>query len=203
MDISVIKPGNAPASVSGTTVQSSAGSSQSGGAQQQCPMHPDMSPSHADAAHGRSISGHCSAVHASLVTGIDVQSNGGSPDVYYHCAGTACVSITAHCILQSVLSCLSLGGIFSFTKQLEYSSVSWTSPAHCAGGTHGWAIALGIILGVLLLALVVAALFLLRRRQRRKQASPSFAPQTFSTLHSDQAYILPDSAQCRMLACPL
>lgn len=41
-----------------------------------------------------------------------------------------------------------------------------------AGHRYGWAIAVGVIMGVLLLALIAAAAFVLRRRRQRKQASP-------------------------------
>ncbi|CAK0786785.1 hypothetical protein CVIRNUC_009999 [Coccomyxa viridis] len=92
VDINVIKPGNAPASVSGTTVQSSAGSSQPG------------------------------------------------------------------------------------------------------GGNHGWAIAVGVILGVLLLALIVAALFLVRRRQRRKQFQANSKANHLGTYPGDASHANPNGA---------
>ena len=75
--------------------------------------------------------------------------------------------------------------------------VSCTSSIHCAGGNHGWAIAVGVILGVLLLALIVAALFLVRRRQRRKQASPPTELQTMSTLQVDLAWISVAASRAR------
>lgn len=41
----------------------------------------------------------------------------------------------------------------------------------CAGNNHGWAIAVGIILGVLLVALIAVAAILLRRKRQREEAS--------------------------------
>ncbi len=38
-----------------------------------------------------------------------------------------------------------------------------------AGGNHGWAIAVGVILGVALLALIALAAILLRRKRQREE----------------------------------
>lgn len=38
-----------------------------------------------------------------------------------------------------------------------------------AGGNHGWAIAVGVIVGVALLALVALAAILLRRKRQREE----------------------------------
>ena len=53
-----------------------------------------------------------------------------------------------------------------------HSSMHCSSGMHaCAGNNHGWAIAVGIILGVLLVALIAVAAILLRRKRQREEAS--------------------------------
>ena len=53
-----------------------------------------------------------------------------------------------------------------------HSSMHRSSGLHaCAGTNHGWAIAVGIILGVLLVALIAVAAILLRRKRQREEAS--------------------------------
>jgi len=47
----------------------------------------------------------------------------------------------------------------------------------CADDNHGWAIAVGVILGVLLLAIIAVAAILLRRKRQREEVRSLLAPQ--------------------------
>jgi len=47
----------------------------------------------------------------------------------------------------------------------------------CADDNHGWAIAVGVILGVLLLAIIAVAAILLRRKRQREEVRSLLALQ--------------------------